>query len=51
MAVSLFSVHAVADLPVYCNEFDHVGQSVLGWQIGSFVGLCFLIFMQNKCLR
>lgn len=31
MTVSLFSVDAVADLPVYCDELDHVGQCVFGW--------------------
>lgn len=46
----LISLYAVADLPACCDEFDHVGQCIIGWQIGSFVVQCFLIFMQNKSI-
>lgn len=36
MTLSLFSVHAVADFPVNCDEFGHVGQCVSGRPVSSF---------------
>lgn len=44
MVLSLFHMSAVADLSAFCDEFDHVGHSIIWWQIGSVVVQPFLFF-------